>query len=304
MKNNLQSNNQKRNNQEANRENTNSLEINSQQINNHYGTNNLLANIKTALTKVGLNLNQLNLDDLAPLDQLHLGGRLASRQLAAKVNFLPNQKLLDLGCGTGGASRLLASEFNLKVTGLDLTQSFIEAANWLTQATGLAQQANFISGDAQKLPLASASFDYVWCQHTLLNLPNFKQGLAEIARVLKPGGKLLLHEVLRGANPEALVYPVPWASNASTSHLFSLEELSAGLAEAGLAKFNYQDITLAATQWRKKHTTKESQASPTSAGLTTEVIFGKRFTQLGKNLMANLAANKLQLIQGVVEKPA
>lgn len=287
----------------------------SQLINKHYASASLLARIQQALITAGLSLDKLTLDDLAPLDQLHIGGRLASRQLATKVDLQAGAKLLDIGCGTGGASRLLASEYKLQVVGVDLTQAFIEAAEWLTAATNLTANAEFICADAQSLPLAAASFDYVWCQHTLLNLPNLDQGLAEAFRVLKPNGKLLLHEVVSGTNQEEVIYPVPWASDASTNHLMSLEALQSSLSKAGFVLQQEEDITAEATSWRKKYTQREAtqataQAKPQitqqkpATKLTTEVIFGARFLAMGKNLMTNLAADKLRLIQAVWQKPA
>ncbi|GLR63069.1 class I SAM-dependent methyltransferase [Marinospirillum insulare] len=269
-------------------------------LTSHYADERLAIRLQEALVAEGLNPEQLTLDDIAAIDQLHVGGRRSSRQLAEQASFLPAQKVLDLGCGTGGSSRLLVDEYGLQVVGVDITQPFVDVAQWLTQATGLTARTKFICADAQCLPLEDESFDAVWSQHTLMNLPDLAKGLAEVNRVLKPSGRLLLHEVLQGDNLEALAFPVPWADTASTSHLIKPAELEKQLTTAGFVKVTQQEVTEQALNWRKKHTDKEARGQ--TGILTPQLIFGPRFLQMGKNLMANLAAGKVRLIEGIWQK--
>lgn len=269
-------------------------------LTSHYADDRLAIRLQEALVAEGLNPEQLTLDDIAAIDQLHVGGRRSSRQLAEQASFLPAQKVLDLGCGTGGSSRLLVDEYGLQVVGVDITQPFVDVAQWLTQATGLTARTKFICADAQNLPLESESFDAVWSQHTLMNLPDLAKGLAEVNRVLKPSGRLLMHEVLQGDNLEALAFPVPWADTASTSHLIKPAELEKQLISAGFVKVIQQEVTEQALNWRKKHTDKEARGQ--TGILTPQLIFGPRFLQMGKNLMANLAAGKVRLIEGIWQK--
>lgn len=269
-------------------------------LTSHYADERLAIRLQEALVAEGLNPEQLTLDDIAAIDQLHVGGRRSSRQLAEQAGFLPGQKVLDLGCGTGGSSRLLVDEYGLQVVGVDITQPFVDVAQWLTQATGLTTRTKFICADAQCLPLETASFDAVWSQHTLMNLPDLAKGLAEVNRVLKPGGSLLLHEVLQGDNLEPLAFPVPWADTASTSHLKSLSQLEEYLTTAGFVQVKQQEVTEQALNWRQKHTDKEARGQ--TGILTPQLIFGPRFLHMGKNLMANLAAGKVRLIEAVWQK--
>ena len=269
-------------------------------LTSHYSDNRLAIRLQEALIAEGLNPQQLTLDDIAAIDQLHVGGRRSSRQLAEQAGFLAGQKVLDLGCGTGGSSRLLVDEYGLQVVGVDITQPFVDVAQWLTQATGLTARTKFICADAQCLPLEDASFDAVWSQHTLMNLPDLAKGLAEVNRVLKPNGSLLLHEVLQGENLEPLSFPVPWADTASTSHLKSLSQLEEYLTTAGFVQVKQQEVTEQALNWRQKHTDKEARGQ--TGILTPQLIFGPRFLQMGKNLMANLAAGKVRLIEGIWQK--
>ncbi|MDR9468583.1 methyltransferase domain-containing protein [Marinospirillum sp.] len=261
----------------------------------HYADTQLAERLREALVAEGLNPEQLTLDDLAAIDQLHVGGRKASRELADEAGFQPGQTVLDLGCGTGGSSRLLEVEYGVQVVGVDITPPFIQVARWLSQATGLDARSEFICCDAQQLPLEDQQFDAVWSQHTLMNLPDLQQGLQEIHRVLKPGGRLLLHEVFQGENPEPLALPVPWAEEAAHSYLKTPQELELLLQEAGFAPIFQQEVTEEALQWRKKHTERETRGQ--AQILTPQLIFGPRFLQMGKNLMDNLASGKVRLFQ-------
>ena len=67
--------------------------------------------------------------------------------------------MLDLGCGIGGPARYLAATFGCKVTGIDLSPAFIDAAAYLTARCGLSDRVSFQVGDAQNLPFDDASFE-------------------------------------------------------------------------------------------------------------------------------------------------
>lgn len=272
------------------------------QLSDHYSDAHLPQRLREALVAEGLNPDQLTLDELAPIDQLHVGGRKASRELADQAGFQPGEKVLDLGCGTGGSSRLLEAEYGVQVVGVDLTPPFIEVARWLSRATGLDARSEFICCDAQQLPLEEQQFDVVWSQHTLMNLPDVERGLKEIQRVLKPGGRLLMHEVLQGDNTEPLNLPVPWAGEATHSHLKTPAQLDTLLKAAGFEPLFQQEVTQAALDWRKKHTERETRGQ--TQILTPQLIFGPRFLKMGKNLMNNLASGKVRLIQAGWQKPA
>lgn len=98
--------------------------------------------------------------------------------------------LLDVGCGTGPMVELLASEFpGRHYTGLDLTPKMIEVAN----AKGI-RGAHFVVGDAENLPFDDASFDAVICANSFHHYPNPQAFFDGVARVLRPGGKLVLRD--------------------------------------------------------------------------------------------------------------
>lgn len=260
----------------------------------HYAPAQLIEHLREALIAEGLDPDQLSPDDTAAIDQLHLGGRHASRQLARLGDLKADQQVLDIGCGPGGASRLLATEIGCRVIGADLTSRFIEMAQWLNHATGLNESVTCLTADACHLPLADHSIDVIWSQHTLMNIEAQSQLMHEIGRVCRPQGHLLLHEIVQGDNPEPLLLPVPWAREPGHSHLMTLNALSEQLQTHHWQIETVEDISESALQWRQKHLERESRGQPTI--LTPQLIFGPDFTTMAHNLIHNLQSDRIRII--------
>ena len=138
----------------------------------------------------------------------------------------PGERLLDLGVGVGGPARTLAAERGCEVVGADLTEEYLHLAGELTERAGPRGRARFVCADSRELPFRDAAFDVVWSQHATMNVPEARELLAAARRVLRPGGRLVLHEVCAG--PEAPPhFPVPWAGEPSISHLVAPDALRA-----------------------------------------------------------------------------
>ena len=103
-------------------------------------------------------------------------------ELAAPV---PGQHVLDLACGTGDLAFLAAGR-GARVVGLDLTRRMIELAR---AKRARAHGAAFLVGDMMALPFADAQFDLVTTGYGLRNVPDIEVAMAEIRRVLRPGGR-------------------------------------------------------------------------------------------------------------------
>ena len=183
---------------------------------------------------------------LAPLDQFHTRGILATSELAGAAGIEPSTRVLDLGCGIGGPARYLAATFGCKVTGVDLSPDFIEAATYLTARCGLSDRVTFQVGDALHLPFEDAAFDAVFLQHVAMNIEDRTALYAEVRRILATGGRFATYDlVLRDGD---VVYPAPWARDASTSFLLSEGDTRTALEQAGFQAVLWRDDTQTAAR--------------------------------------------------------
>src|SRR5579872_3391880 len=186
-------------------------------VREHYKAAGLTDRIKPALAAIVPESQMLTVAQLAPLDQFHTRGILATAELAQAAGLDASTRVLDLGCGIGGPARYLAATFGCNVTGIDLSAAFIDAAIYLTARCGLSDRVSFQVGDALHLPFEDAAFDAVFLQHVAMNIEDRDAAYAEVRRVLAPGAKFITYDlVLRDGD---VLYPAPWARDASASFL-------------------------------------------------------------------------------------
>ncbi|MFT7650616.1 MAG: SAM-dependent methyltransferase [Candidatus Poriferisodalaceae bacterium] len=198
----------------------------------HYGGGGLLAAIEAGLAKLGKSSKTATVEDLGPVDEFHIGGRSATVELSQRLDVSPGTRLLDVGCGIGGTSRFFASTTGCQVTGIDLSPTYVDVARTLTEWTGLSDQVAFEAGSALEMPFANESFDRAVQLHVGMNIDDKAALFAEIARTLRPGGRLAVYDILRvGAGD--LEYPVPWASDTSQSFVGDPEDYRTSLEAAG-----------------------------------------------------------------------
>ncbi len=119
------------------------------------------------------------------------------RRLTALADPRPGLTALDLACGTGDIAFELAWR-GAQVTGLDITHRMLQLAQ---RKTSPSRRVQFVTGDMMALPFADVSFDLVTTGYGIRNVPRIEPALAEIRRVLKPGGLLLSLDFDRPANP-------------------------------------------------------------------------------------------------------
>lgn len=122
----------------------------------------------------------------------HPGGLALTRRLAGHLALRPGQEVLDVASGPGATARLLATEHRVRVTGVDLSKSNVGSAT--RQAAGV-DGIRFQVGDAERLPLPEASVDAVVCECAFCTFPDKPTAAAELARVLRPGGRLGITDV-------------------------------------------------------------------------------------------------------------
>ncbi len=146
------------------------------------------------------------------------------------LGLAADDRLLDVGCGTGAASRRAATIAG-SVVGVDLSTEMLREATLL--ADGI-DDVTFMRADAEALPFADASFTAVLCSNSLHHYPNPARGLDEMARVLEPGGRLVV------GDPCADVWTVRIADaflrrfEPGHIRLYRLDEMASLLYGAGL----------------------------------------------------------------------
>jgi ubiquinone/menaquinone biosynthesis C-methylase UbiE len=102
-----------------------------------------------------------------------------------------DERILDIGCGTGKfGSRVLARFPNAQVVGLDLSHGMLAHGQLRSEASD--GRLLLVQGDSQRLPFADDSFDVITCTHSFHHYPSQAKVLAEMHRVLRPGGRLLI----------------------------------------------------------------------------------------------------------------
>lgn len=266
----------------------------------HYERPDLSDQIFGALQKAGKRIDSYR--DATGFDQFHMRGVEATRELAALAGAKPGQHVLDLGCGLGGAGRLLAVEFGCRVTGIDLVAGFIETARRLTQAAGLQAQVSFETGDLSALPFAADTFDLAWSQHTLMNIRE-KAGLfGQIARVLKPEGLFAFYEVLAG--PQApIYYPVQWAGDASINFLLPEDRFRTLLADAGFETVHWQEVSDLCREWFQQVVSRMARrATDAPAPLGLNLVIGPTAAEKARNTLRNLEESRIRVVYGVVRQ--
>jgi len=250
----------------------------------HYGNAGLLGRILGGLKAAGADPDQLHPDDLAPVDEFHIGGREATVYALSKLALNEGQHVLDIGCGIGGASRFLASSSGCQVTGIDLTPDYISVAITLTKMTSLSSKAAFQVASALDMPFERETFDAAITFHVAMNIPDRTALYREIARVMKPGARLCIYDVMK-MSEGALAFPVPWAETPATSHLVSPREMHALLANAGFAVETSEDRTEFALDFFRRGLEASADGPPP---LGIHLIMGPSARDKFANTLANI----------------
>lgn len=183
------------------------------------------------------------------------------QQMVAKLGVAPGERVLDLATGTGDLARLLLEAVGPEghVTGLDFSPGMLARARASDPAPG---RIEWVEGDMLALPFESGSFDVVTVGFGLRNVADLDRAIAEIVRVLKPGGRFgslemgrpRLGVVRAGVGVfNALVVPAigklvtgtgePYRYlHASSAAFLAQDELARRLAAAGLAELAVKDV--------------------------------------------------------------
>ena len=205
-----------------------------------------------------------------------------TRQHLIHLDLKPGQRLLDVGCGMGGTLALLNEEFE----GLDLVGVNIDDRQLaLARSSVHAREGNsidFVQADACSLPFPDHSVDVVLSIECIFHFSSRERYLAEVKRVLKPGGRLVVSDFIAKAWSIPLVIALYLPFQRGVKRSYGDSGLPATLgqyrrlaAKAGLQLLNVNDVT--------PHTMPNYQVLPTLvAGTKVEADFrgGVRFLEI------------------------
>ncbi len=270
-----------------------------QSISGHYGWGGLLEAIEAELRQHGIDPQQVTVDQLAPVDNYHYHRLAGTLSLARAAGIIGTDRVLDVGGGMGGPARVLATRFGCSVTVLDLTQEYCDVGVTLTNWTRLTDKVSFVCGNALAQPFADAPFDVVWTQHASMNIADKPQLYREVARVLRPGGRFALFDVLAGPN-QPIYFPVPWASDQSFSFLLSPEETRALITKSGFRELSW--LTGQELEAELEQPDPASEEAPASGGLNPGLLNGPDGPRMGANVQRNLQEGRIVFAIGVFER--
>lgn len=264
-----------------------------------YAMPDIAGRIIAALEGAGIPPEQWTPEVLGPADQIHGGGLAQTEAHAALIDITADMNVLDIGCGIGGPARYFATEFGCRVTGIDLTEEYIEAARVLTEKVGLADRVTFDCGNATDLPYDDGAFDLAWALNVTMNIEDRAGLYAEIHRVLKPGGRVGISEIGQGPGGEPY-YPLTWAADPAYSFLLPPDEMRTLLEASGFRILEWIDE--AARRKESADGRPASETKPVETPLTIEMTRGADYPDRRKNSGKSTKEGRLTNVVLVAEK--
>ena len=267
----------------------------------HYSRSYLASTVLGALRAAGKDVDRLSLEDLAPVDEFHVRGRPATVELAGALGLAPGMRVLDVGSGIGGPSRYVAATYDCQVVGIDLTEEYCRVAALLADRVGLGDRVEYHPGNALAMPFEDAAFAVAYTQHVAMNIEDKPRLYREVWRVLEPGGRFGIYDLLQGAGGE-VVYPVPWARDASTSFLVPPPELRRLLEGAGFEVLSWRETVAEAHQWIDQMKARMAEPDPPPSAL--RLLLGEDARTMVPNVFRNLLEDRVRPTEVVCRKPA
>jgi SAM-dependent methyltransferase len=269
-------------------------------ISEHWATGDVYARILEAMTAAAISPDTLTVEQLAPVDHFHARGLPATVELADALPIRSGDHILDIGCGLGGPARYFAKRFGCRVSGIDITGPFVEAANKLTALLRMETEVEVRLGDGQRLPYGNETFDGGCTQHVTMNVADRASFFGEAFRVLKPGAYFALTEHGLGptGNPH---YPVPWSDDGRGSYLVTPAETVAGLKSVGFTDIRVEDTGAKYLAGYRRAMELAAQGALPTFGV--HILLGPTAPIKTKNAARNIEEGRTHPVQVICHKP-
>lgn len=164
--------------------------------------------------------------------------------MARRAGIGPGQVVLDAGCGVGGTALWLAENHGARVVGVTVSASQAAKAARSATSRGLRDRASFAVQDFTRLGFPDDLFDVVFAVEAVCHAPDKRLFLEEAARVLKPGGRLVLHDGFQHRQPstdEELSLVRSWLHSWAVPHLAVGDEFVEWARQAGFVDVKLED---------------------------------------------------------------
>jgi ubiquinone/menaquinone biosynthesis C-methylase UbiE len=184
--------------------------------------------------------------------ELHPGGAATTRRALELIRVRRGEHLLDIASGNGDSAVLAARERGCVVTGIDYSEPAVIGARRAADADGVSDRVAFRVGDAEALPFADQSFDAILCECSLCTFPDKRTALGEVRRVMRPGGRVAIADVLadRDRLPASLRGPLATAACVGTA--LSRDDLLELLASNGFRLLDTQSCSREAAEMAER----------------------------------------------------
>jgi ubiquinone/menaquinone biosynthesis C-methylase UbiE len=264
------------------------------QVAGHYGRGGLEEKILGALRAAGVDLARVTAEELAPVDEFHVGGLEATKELAAQMELRAGMRLLDVGSGIGGPARFFAAAFACEVTGIDLTEEFVRVAESLTRLVKLQERVQFRQGSALEMPFGAETFDGAYLLHVGMNVADKAGVFREVRRVLKAGTQFTVYDMMR-TGEGAFALPAPWAVTQDASFVETPARYREALQAAGFLVERERGRRAFAIEFTQRMMARMAEGGAPALGLP--LLMGEKAPEMMRNMRAALLDGVLEPVE-------